>query len=189
MNTNDFITSDLHFWHKNILRFNPDTRPFTDPAHMTQALIDQWNQFATSGGNGYHLGDFSFGSLQQTHDILDQLKGNIIFIRGNHDQILEKALKARGQMSKLHDYMELKFNGNKVCLFHYPQVVWNRSHHGSIQLHGHCHGSLNYMNTDTRRTDVGYDSLGRIMLLSDVISMTLAKAIKVVDHHGPTTGG
>ena len=53
---------------------------------------------------------------------------------------------------------ELKLNKDLLCLMHYPMHSWNKSHHGSIHLHGHCHGSIDTENRLRRRLDVGVDS-------------------------------
>ncbi len=44
-------------------------------------------------------------------------------------------------------------------LCHYPLLTWNRKPHGSIMLHGHCHGKLDEYNSlsPDLRFDVGID--------------------------------
>jgi hypothetical protein len=39
-------------------------------------------------------------------------------------------------------------------------VTWNRRPHGTVHLHGHCHGSIDHFNTISNelRVDVGLDS-------------------------------
>ena len=47
----------------------------------------------------------------------------------------------------------------QLTLCHYPMVTWNHKPHGSIMLHGHCHGKLDEHNrlSNDLRFDVGID--------------------------------
>lgn len=47
----------------------------------------------------------------------------------------------------------------QLTLCHYPMVTWNKKPHGSIMLHGHCHGKLDEHNrlSNDLRFDVGID--------------------------------
>lgn len=80
-----FIMSDLHFSHKNILKFNPETRQFRDVDHMNESIISEWNTKVKPDDTIYHLGDFAFAGNTKKREILDQLNGKKIFILGNHD--------------------------------------------------------------------------------------------------------
>ena len=42
-----FVTSDIHFGHSNILKFNPATRPYKDKDHMIESLVAAWNEGGT----------------------------------------------------------------------------------------------------------------------------------------------
>ena len=87
----------------------------------------------------YILGDFSFGTVEQTLEILNRLNGNKFLIIGNHD---EKMLKSKEVVSKFawcKDYYKLRYNGLKIILSHYPIAVWDCKHYGSIMLHAHLH--------------------------------------------------
>lgn len=182
---NVFITSDLHFGHKNILKFAPKTRPFASIEEMDEALIKEWNEKV--GENDYIivLGDFSFYGEQKTKEILTRLNGKKLFVLGNHDKVLRFHLS----MSNLHnfniigmyDYLEILVDGHVICLSHYPMITWNRCHHGSIQFFGHCHGSL--PEQPGRQMDVGYDNVGSISKIQDLLKKCLKKPIFTPDHH------
>ena len=47
----------------------------------------------------------------------------------------------------------------QLTLCHYPMVTWSKKPHGSIMLHGHCHGKLDEHNrlSNDLRFDVGID--------------------------------
>ena len=51
-----FFTSDLHFGHKNIIKF--DNRPFFDVSDMNKELIKRWNNKVTKDDVVYVCGDF-----------------------------------------------------------------------------------------------------------------------------------
>ena len=44
-------------------------------------------------------------------------------------------------------------------LCHFPLFTWDRRTHGSIMVHGHCHGSIDKINLESKelRVDVGID--------------------------------
>lgn len=192
---NIYVTSDLHFFHKNILRFNPETRPYTSIEEMNEALIENWNSVVSPEDDVYDLGDFAFAGVSRQISILERLNGRHHLIRGNHDQMwrkqqnIDRALK-NGWFDSIQDYIELKYNRATVCMFHYAPRVWNKSHHGSYFLYGHSHGSLPGIG---RSMDVGIDSSDmkshqKPFLLDDVLDYLSTKETVVTDHHNPATG-
>lgn len=50
-----FFTSDLHFGHANVIRF--DNRPFATVEEMDAELIRRWNDKVAKGDLVYVLGD------------------------------------------------------------------------------------------------------------------------------------
>ena len=79
-----WITSDTHFYHKNIIRYA--NRPFKDVKEMNNEIIRRWNSVVGKNDIVYHLGDFSFGNRRQKIEILSKLNGRIILLKGNHDR-------------------------------------------------------------------------------------------------------
>lgn len=176
---NVFITSDLHFGHKNILKYNTDTRPWASVQEMNESLIEHWNSNIKEQDVVYHLGDFSFLNKEQTQAILSRLNGKVVWVRGNHDQVLDKlGVPTIG----LH---EVSYKGVDIVMCHFPMVVWNKSHRGSIHLFGHCHGSYQH---DGRAIDVGWDARGRIMSLDEAVEVCLTSGITTPTHHMPGGG-
>lgn len=172
-----WITSDLHFGHKNILKFCPDTRPFSDLNHMIEAIVLEWNSLVKPTDVVFHLGDFSFLGLEATTAILKRLNGTIVFVMGNHDKTVRDQLQTKNKF----EYLEVRYKGNKLCLFHYAMRVWNSQHFGAIHFYGHSHGSL----PDYKRSmDVGYDAHGSILSLNTAVNQMLKNEdFKTEDHH------
>jgi len=133
----NFYTSDQHFFHANIIKYCK--RPFSSVEQMNQTLINNWNKKVTNKDNVYILGDLSWGSIDQTLEILKQLKGRKYFIKGNHDGFILNGI--RGQFEWVRDYAMIKDDGQKVVLFHYPIYAWDCQFHGSIHLYGHIHNN------------------------------------------------
>jgi calcineurin-like phosphoesterase family protein len=82
----------------------------------------------------------------------------------------------------IKDYAEIKVDGQKLILSHYPHAIWNGSHHGSWHLHGHCHGSYH---VDGKILDVGIDNHPDHQVFSfDEVREHMGKQEFVVkDHH------
>lgn len=150
-----WVTSDTHFSHANIIKYC--NRPFKDVIEMDNKLVEFWNEIVSPKDTVYHLGDVIFS---KNHDILKKLNGNINFLFGNHD----KDPTWKGQ-----DYFELKYKGELFIFFHYPLLTWNKARYGSIHCHGHCHGTINHLNVNLKRFDVGVDVYGYKPVLIDQI--------------------
>lgn len=150
-----WFTSDTHFWHKNIIVIGKG-RPWDTVEDMNEALIERWNALVNQGDRIYHLGDFSFGNKAKTMEVVRRLRGQIHVVRGNHDHVLDKAQVA-SMFASYQPYKEIKVEGQRLVLFHYPIHSWHDAHHGALHLHGHCHGGLADDGTKPRM-DVGVDT-------------------------------
>lgn len=153
--SNMFFTSDSHFFHTNIIKFCG--RPFSSTEEMNEQMIQRWNSVVRNTDEIYHLGDFSFGDDKKTASVIRRLNGNKHLILGNHDYKRMKKEELKGMFNWVKHYHELKGpNKVKIVLSHYAFEVWNKSHYGSWNLHGHSHGTLKFKNI--KRLDVGVDT-------------------------------
>lgn len=182
------VTSDIHHRHRRIIELTNRWQDTTPEKH-DEWLVDIWNRDVSRHDEVWHLGDFSFSHNYQTvADFTYKLNGNINLIKGNHDDqdILNK-LKQDGLINNWWDYKEIKIDGTKVCLFHFPVTSWNQQHRGAWHLHGHCHGNLK--NPQGKMLDVGLDSaynlLGshRFFTEEDIAEYMKTREIQVLDHH------
>jgi calcineurin-like phosphoesterase family protein len=90
-----FYTSDQHFGHANILKFEDAARRgefgqrFYSVEQMDEYLISVWNQSIQFGDIVYCIGDMSYkqSSLQR---VLPRLHGHKILIVGNHDPYFKR---------------------------------------------------------------------------------------------------
>jgi calcineurin-like phosphoesterase family protein len=78
-----YFTSDLHFNHKNILKFTK--RPYKNVEDMNNDIIKIWNNIIKKTDIVYILGDFCFCGRQLKREFLKRLNGKKILIIGNHD--------------------------------------------------------------------------------------------------------
>lgn len=186
MNSMWFI-SDTHFGHANIIKYS--NRPYKDVSEMNEMMIQEWNKLVKPQDDVYHNGDFAFLQLDKLKQLLSRLNGKIHLTLGNHDKEITRHrtdLLKHGKFVSIEHYRELKVAGKMIVLFHYGQRVWNRSHHSSIMLYGHSHGSLPPHGLSV---DVGVDckeitSEYRPIHLDEVLKYMSKREAVVVDHHG-----
>ena len=140
-----YFTSDCHFNHKNILAYEPESRPFATIEEMNEAIIANWNSVVTAEDEVWVLGDFFMGQLTAIEPILDRLNGKIHLVRGNHDQKNRmKIYEARG--IDIHDIAYVQYKGRYFVLCHFPNeseefvrmVIEDNSE--VVWLYGHVHG-------------------------------------------------
>ena len=134
----DFRHPLVNFNHKRIIEFC--NRPFKSVEAHDEALIDNWNEVVDDKDWVYHLGDFAF--IKTEHELryyLDQLKGNICFIRGNHDK-LSRGVYTKNFKMYYHDSIAyINIDGERFHLCHYPILSWNGRHRGTVHFFGHIH--------------------------------------------------
>ncbi|AUR87511.1 calcineurin-like phosphoesterase [Vibrio phage 1.101.O._10N.261.45.C6] len=176
-----WITSDLHFWHKNVMKFCPKTRPWSSIEEMHEALISEWNSKVKPDDIIFSLGDFSFKGREATEEILSQLNGQKVMIMGNHCKVFRNSIKNRTfGIVDIVDYLELRINGVKVCMSHFPMTSWNQQGRESVMFYGHCHGSFQGKG---KTVDVGYDNWGKIIPIQEAIDFCLQRETYCPDHH------
>jgi calcineurin-like phosphoesterase family protein len=181
------FVSDTHWGHKNIIKYS--NRPFNSVEEMNEKLILNWNEVVQPNDIVYHLGDFAFLPYDDLKKTARRLNGEKHLILGNHDKEIIKNrsdLLSSGTFRTIQNYVELKNEGEFFVLFHYGQRVWNKSHHGSIHLYGHSHGSLP---PHGRSVDVGVDCKEvspdyRPVSFTEVMAYMKNRQGEVVDHHG-----
>ena len=178
-----FITSDLHFGHKNIMKFCPVTRARfrDDVSYMNEAMVKEWNDMVAPEDLTYILGDVAFMSGSDAGRIVNRLNGTKILVEGNHDRKTLMDATFRNAFAEVHKYLDINYNGTKCVMFHYPIAEWDQMHRGSVHFHGHLHGNKSGLE-GFRALDAGMDATGFIVQDMDLM---IAKALKgeIKGHH------
>lgn len=79
-----YVISDTHIGHENIIDYCD--RPFDSVNEMDSEIIRRWNQTVGEDDTVLFLGDLVEDDHYLTgEELLDNLNGNILFVRGNHD--------------------------------------------------------------------------------------------------------
>ena len=145
----NYYISDLHSFCNsqvdNGVGVNYDGRPFKSLDEMHTHMLNRWNEKITNGDTVYILGDVALrGRNDALIGLVAQLKGKKVLIKGNHDDLSDYRYKQL--FADILDYKELSesFDGYayKLVLCHYPILMWNGQHKGTILLYGHTHGSV-----------------------------------------------
>lgn len=136
-----YLISDTHFGHKNIIRYCD--RPFKDVNEMDAAMIEKWNSVVKGSDTVIHVGDFAFLNDKRQKEVLAQLNGKKILVRGNHDFQAEIML-ANG-FDFVVESMVIANQGTRYLLSHYPidpdnarQSILNEIG-AAAHIHGHVH--------------------------------------------------
>jgi calcineurin-like phosphoesterase family protein len=169
-----YFTADTHFNHDAIMRHCK--RPFKEVGLMDDYLIDAWNRTVDPAGVIVIAGDFAW---DHNHDYVvkyyvSKLNGNKIWLKGNHDRWMG------GRNTSFHwEYLYHKMMGGKpkttIAVSHYPMRSWKNSGHGSINLHGHCHGTMTPLK---RQLDIGVDNAKK--LLGDYVPFSWEQIQEIV---------
>lgn len=127
-----WVWSDLHFGHKNIIRFSD--RPFPDIPTMDEMLIQNFNEFVAPEDSSIWVGDVAFYNDERANSILHRCNGYKILVIGNHD-FQKKNLK-KLHFDEVHIVYNLTIDDTVVAFTHYPM---DNLPEGWINIHGHVH--------------------------------------------------
>lgn len=153
-----YFTSDLHLGHYNMIIIAE--RPFEGLDEMNDTLIANINERVGEDDTLWILGDAScYIGRDEAEQLLRQINcKDLRLLRGNHDVDWSDS----DLFQEVCDYKELKLDGRRVCLMHYPLFSWNGMYRGSVHLHGHSHNKpeFNQSNIEEGRLlwDVGVDA-------------------------------
>lgn len=129
----EFIWTDTHFNHTRLVEWGDR------PEGFTQILIDAHRSLVGDGDLTYHLGDVIFGQRDpHLANIMSQLKGRHILIRGNHDSMPEAWWQERG-FDRVVESISYTRNGVNFLLSHVPIYPQNWIPDFDINIHGHFH--------------------------------------------------
>lgn len=188
---NVWFMSDLHYGHERIMRFDPP-RPFKDVSEMDAYLLETVRNKFRRRDILFELGDLFWDTdRKEMKAFCKYFPLKTIKIIGNHD----KESLYRPKEGLLHNYfymvedlidVMIRYHGEdiRLTLSHYPILDWNYRFHGSINIHGHCHGNIDETynsNPKDLRIDVGFDgALARekgtfILSLDDVLEAARKK--------------
>lgn len=121
----EYFISDLHIGDVNILTY--EHRPFKNLKEMEDTIIANWNNKVLDNDTIYLLGDIGDVS------ILSKLKGNIIIVTGNHDNIDE--------IKKMYPNIEINIHPimiGPLWLSHEP-IGYMPPEIPYLNIHGHLH--------------------------------------------------
>lgn len=179
-----FWTADLHFFHKAILKFHEARSGFHNVDDMNDFLVQKWNYVVPKDGRTFILGDVSFGKPDETIEVLERLNGSKVLIVGNHDFYMTKEVQTCFADVHLYAECDVRLQSGfvqRMTMCHFPLRSWNKMHHGSWNLHGHSHGSMEPIG---KQLDVGVDCHNLYPLsYNDIHWHMLQKKVVKVDHH------
>lgn len=120
-----YIISDTHFNHPNIITY------CNRPVDSQQQMIDNWKRIVKPDDLVYHLGDVIFDRPNELEDILRNLPGKKVLVRGNHDNHSDTWYMNKG-FDFVCDGLVVR---KTVVLSHKPISVET----GKANIHGHLH--------------------------------------------------
>ena len=200
-----FFSGCLHIFHKR--EFIWKDRGYESIAAHTNGVLDTINQAVGPDDVLFLLGDTFLNIPSEIHcmNFLNQIIcQNVYILLGNHNAGIAKL--AQGKWGdggrefypvKLTDgkylyghYIEAEIDKKHCVLSHFPHYIWNKSHHGSYNIHSHCHGSFPLSlpdDTSARRLDVGWDVFKKPVSFTEIRNIMNKKETQILDHHNSTT--
>lgn len=177
---NQFLTSDLHIGHVNIIEYC--NRPYKDVSEMNADLVERWNSVVAPDDEVFIIGDLAMGKLDDSLVYVGLLNGTKHLVPGNHDRMFGcQGTKYANAVQRyldagIEDVVEDEFAMNlqvdplfTVLVNHFPYQGDSReghedryqdrrpANHGDYLIHGHVHG---VWRRNGRMVDVGVDAWG-----------------------------
>lgn len=130
-----YFIADTHFDSKSILLY--ENRPFATVEEMNETMIRRWNEVVLPEDQVYVIGDF--GGDGREKEILEQLNGRKLLIKGNHDTMSNEYYRQTG-FAEVYD-LPVLYDGF-FLLSHEPLYVNTNMPYAN--LFGHVHANPIY---------------------------------------------
>lgn len=127
-----WVWSDLHFGHKNIIKYSK--RPFTDTDAMETELLAAFNSIVGPDDISIWVGDIAFQADSRTNEQLALMNGYKILIIGNHDFNHKKLRNL--DFDETHLVYSASDEKVDLAFTHFPLGNLDKS---IINVHGHQH--------------------------------------------------
>lgn len=123
----NWLIADTHYLHDKVCKFSKRPDDFADQ------IRKNWQHLVQPQDTIIHLGDVIFGNKQQLTDILKDLPGQKILVRGNHDKSHSDTWFLDAGFSFVCQIIVI----NNIILSHRPAFLPLQEKH--INIHGHFH--------------------------------------------------
>jgi calcineurin-like phosphoesterase family protein len=147
---NKFIISDLHFWHKNIIKYC--NRPYPCEASslpfMNEDILKQFDNLP-EGSVVINLGDLLVNSsktFDELKQLVERMKFNnkkLLLVMGNHDRELSRFLRKQSFNSSYKMLLEAGFDRVYDKPFYMDGIIFSHEpvflNNGTKNCHGHIH--------------------------------------------------
>lgn len=148
--SNLFIISDLHFWHKNIIKYC--NRPYPCEASslpfMNEDILKRFDDLP-EGSVVINLGDLLVNSSKTFDDLkqlVERMKFNnkkLLLVMGNHDRELTRFLRKQSFNSSYKMFLEAGFDRVYDKPFYMDGIIFSHEpvflNNGMKNCHGHIH--------------------------------------------------
>jgi calcineurin-like phosphoesterase family protein len=158
----DWVISDTHLGHANILRYCPWRQTWADDVEEhNQKIVSAWQELVGPDDWILHLGDFALCDRAGLASFRSQLPGRICLVLGNHDRSKKAMIESGFDLVVRRG--RFAFDGREVFARHDPgQVTMEEADGAERILHGHCHGNPRRgieAELDARMVDCSLDAL------------------------------
>lgn len=136
-----YLCTDWHLW-----MYDKKTKQKKQRSDYKQ-IINRYNDIVTDDDLVINLGDLTDGEVERKKelaDVISQLKGKKVLVRGNNDLYPDDYYTSIG-----FEYITPKFVYDNILFSHMPQENNNR-----LNIHGHIHGYKTYWCPYTNQIDV-----------------------------------
>lgn len=163
-----FFIADTHFGDKAILRY--ENRPFADTAQMDAELVSRWNETVSGEDTVFVLGDF--GAAGYEAEVLAQLNGRKILVKGNHDTASNEDYRRFG-FAEVYDY-PIIFE-NFWILSH--DALYVNTNMPYANLFGHVHNSPVIKDYSSQHCCVSVERIGYRPISFDTVKKMVLDAV------------
>jgi calcineurin-like phosphoesterase family protein len=145
-----FFGADHHFFHKGILSYETESRPFSCVEEMNEAIIDRHNKVVGKNDTVIMPGDIVMGARNMP--IIGRLNGSKKLIMGNHDQYdIREYMKYFTKVYGAYQY-------HSIIITHIPVHPDQLEKRFWANVHGHYH-SRKFDRQGKRYVNVSLDAL------------------------------